>query len=41
MILSLFDFLTDRDAMEKGVKYIRVKVLEDKIITGCDKKLFE
>ena len=27
--------------MEKGVEYIRIKLLEDKRITGCEKRLFE
>ena len=42
MILPLFDFLTvvEWDDMEKGVEYIRAKVLEDKSIKRCEKMLF-
>jgi hypothetical protein len=43
VIFPLFNFLmvVDRDDMEKSVEYIRAKVLEDKSIKICDKKLFE
>jgi hypothetical protein len=43
VILPLFDFLivVDQDDMEKGVEYIRAKVLEEKSIKRCDKRIFE
>ncbi len=43
LILPLFDFLTiiKKEDMEKVVEYIRSKVLEDKRVKRCDKKLFE
>ena len=44
-MLPFFDFFTvvDWDDMEKGVEYIRAKVLdlEDKSIKMCEKRLFE
>ncbi len=43
LILRLFDFLTiiKKDDMEKVVEYIRLKVLDDKRVKRCHKKLFE
>ena len=41
--MPLFNFLTvaEQDDMEKGVEYIGDKVLEDKSIKRCEKRLFE
>jgi hypothetical protein len=33
--------VVEGDDMEKGVEYIRTKVLEDKSIKRCEKRLFE
>jgi hypothetical protein len=43
IILPLFDFLTvvDKEDIEKGVEYIRIKVMEDKSIKRGDKMIFE
>jgi hypothetical protein len=43
IILPLFDFLTvvDKEDIEKGVEYIRMKVMEDKPIKRVDKKIFQ
>ncbi len=42
LILPLFDFLTliKKEDMEKVVEYVRSKVLEDKRVKRCDKKIF-
>ena len=43
LILPLFDFLTviKKEDMTKAVEYIRSKVLDDKRVKRCHKKLFE
>ena len=43
VILPMFDFLTviDKKNIQKGVEYLRQKVLKTKGIKRCDKRLFE